>query len=105
MNYRFFQIVDLVDTNRKQIQIPANVSSVLIFAGCPNPDSTTQVYGGKSYIIPRIERGTNIIYEKDFNWPNTGDRKCGNFYAMWNNDGVLILDSKSPAVRVRIYVK
>lgn len=103
MNYSFFQVVDLANTDEKMIQIPSNVCSILIFAGCPNPGNNHQVYGGKTYVLLSAERSNNIVYEKEFFRPDGETATCGKLYASWGGDN-LNLRSWNPTVRVRIYV-
>lgn len=97
---------DLTTSTAQKITIPSNAEELLIFAGNPNGVAESQVYGGKSYIIPKLEGGANIVCEHEF-YDASAEAvvRCGGFYAYWENTTTLTIRAYNPPVRVRVYYR
>lgn len=106
MEWKFFMMYNLNTDEIEEVQVPFGASEILIFAGFPNHEADNQIYGGKSYIIPALGSHWNIVYEHEFYDASALGPKCGKFYAFWNSEYILKLQTLNfPTVRVRIYYK
>ena len=91
------------DTN---VTIPNSANEILIFAGAPNVGNDTQVYGGKSYIIPAGGQGNCIVTEKElYSADMPSAATATGLYCYWENDNNLTMRIKTGTARARVYYR
>lgn len=102
--WKLLGVYDNITSEAKDIAtIPHGFTDVLLFAGYPNINNSSQVYGGKSYIIPALESGNNIVYEKEL-YDADGVETCSGFYAYLTNYTLRARAKKTP-IRLRVYYR
>lgn len=102
--WKLLGVYDNITSEAKDIAtIPHGFTDVLLFVGYPNVNNSSQVYGGKSYIIPALESGNNIVYEKEL-YDADGVETCGGFYAYLTNYTLRARAKKTP-IRLRVYYR
>lgn len=86
-----------------EIEIPSTAREVYLFAGQPND---TQVYGGRSYIIPTNNSSKQIVIEYELK-NNNGTVIAKNFYAQYYNNKILarITEQGSGSCLLRVYYR
>lgn len=95
-------IYDLTGDNyKKEIPISSLADEVLLVVGAPNPNDSTQVYGGKTYILPTANCNFNVIFDKSF-YNGSGTSVSGAFYSHMN-DNVLEVRDNDKYLRCRVY--
>lgn len=110
LQWKFLNYYNLTTNVEQDITIPTGINELLIVAGFPNPESTaqTQIYGGKTYIMPSTDYSRNIIYEHEFYDASGNGPRCGGFYAFWSSAGtgnILKIKADNPPVRARVYYR
>ena len=104
LKWIFLNKYDLT-TNNTEVTIPDSANEILIFAGNPNPNNANQVYGGKPYVIPATDRGTNIIKDKELYAADPGSSVAATgLYCIWNNN-TLSMRIEGGNARARVYYR
>lgn len=104
LKWIFLNKYDLT-TDNTNVTIPNSANEILIFAGNPNPNNVSQVYGGKPYVMPSTDRGTNIIKDKELYAADSGSSVAATgLYCSWNNN-VLSMRIETGTARARVYYR